>query len=98
MTFSHGGTLFQDHTHLGGLILPTDLDPALLARITGAESDIDTLQADVDVAEADIDTLQANSAAAFPLGFAAWTAYTPTLTQSATPTKTVNRARYMRVG
>lgn len=36
--------------------------------------------------------------ALFPTGIAAWTGYTPTLTQSATVTKTVNRAAYMKVG
>lgn len=39
--------------------------------------------------------------AAFPLaagGVAAWTSYTPTLTQSATITKTVNSAKYTKVG
>lgn len=39
-----------------------------------------------------------NFDAAFPLGVAAWTAYTPTLTQSATVTKTVTYANYQRVG
>ena len=36
--------------------------------------------------------------AAFPISVNAWTAYTPTLTQSATVTKTVNYARYMKIG
>lgn len=40
---------------------------------------------------ADLDTL-------FPVGVGAWTSYTPTLTQSVTVTKTVNYARYMKVG
>lgn len=37
---------------------------------------------------------------AFPLGppDAAWTSFTPTLTQAATVTKTVTRAKYQRVG
>lgn len=39
-----------------------------------------------------------NQNAAFPLGVDAWTAYTPTLTQSATVTKTVTYAKYQRVG
>lgn len=34
----------------------------------------------------------------FALGIDAWTGYTPTLTQSATITKTVTRAAYTRVG
>jgi hypothetical protein len=38
MPFSRGGTLFEDHTHPSGLILPADLDPALYARITTLES------------------------------------------------------------
>lgn len=42
--------------------------------------------------------LRDNLAAAFPLGVDAWTAYTPTLTQSNTVTKTVARAVYTRVG
>lgn len=36
--------------------------------------------------------------AIFPLGAGAWTAYTPTLTQSGTVTKTVDSARYTQVG
>lgn len=36
--------------------------------------------------------------AIFPVGVGAWTAYTPTWTQSATITKTVNDARYTQVG
>lgn len=36
--------------------------------------------------------------AAFPLAVDAWTSYTPTLTQSATITKTVTYAKYQRVG
>lgn len=39
-----------------------------------------------------------NQLAAFPLGVGAWTSFTPTLTQSATVTKTVTSATYMRVG
>lgn len=39
-----------------------------------------------------------NQNAAFPLGVAAWTSYTPTLTQNATVTKTVTYAKYQRVG
>lgn len=41
-----------------------------------------------------------NLNAAFPLGApdVAWTGYTPTLTQSATVTKTVTYAKYTRVG
>lgn len=42
--------------------------------------------------------LRDNLLAAFPLGVDAWTGYTPTLTQSATVTKTVSRAVYQRVG
>lgn len=34
---------------------------------------------------------------AFPNAFGAWTAYTPTLTQSATLTKTVTRATYTQI-
>lgn len=40
---------------------------------------------------ADFDTL-------FPTGVGAWTGYTPTFTQSATITKTVQRAAYMKIG
>jgi hypothetical protein len=39
-----------------------------------------------------------NQNAAFPLGVAGWTSYTPTLTQNATVTKTVTYAKYQRVG
>lgn len=39
-----------------------------------------------------------NFDAAFPLGVDGWTSYTPTLTQSATLTKTINYAKYQRVG
>lgn len=39
-----------------------------------------------------------NFDAAFPLGVDGWTSYTPTLTQSATVTKTVNYAKYIRIG
>lgn len=39
-----------------------------------------------------------NENAAFPLGVDAWTTYTPTLTQSATVTKTVTYAKYQRIG
>lgn len=39
-----------------------------------------------------------NLAAAFPLGVDGWTSFTPTLTQSATVTKTLTYARYQRVG
>lgn len=39
-----------------------------------------------------------NENAAFPLGVGAWTSYTPTLTQNATLTKTVNYAKYQRIG
>lgn len=39
-----------------------------------------------------------NLNAAFPLGVAAWTDYTPTLVQSGTVTKTVNYAKYQRIG
>lgn len=39
-----------------------------------------------------------NQLAAFPLGVDAWTAYTPTLTQSGAVTKTVDYAKYQRVG
>lgn len=42
--------------------------------------------------------VKANFDAAFPLGVDGWTAFTPTLTQSATLTKTVNYAKYQRVG
>lgn len=42
--------------------------------------------------------LRDNLNAAFPFGVDAWTAYTPTLTQSATVTKTVTYAKYQRVG
>lgn len=42
--------------------------------------------------------LRDNLNAAFPLAVDAWTAYTPTLTQSATVTKTVTYAKYQRVG
>lgn len=48
MPFSRGGTLFEDHTHPSGLVLPADLDPALLARITTLEADADTLRTDLD--------------------------------------------------
>lgn len=41
---------------------------------------------------------QAAFDAAFPLGTGAWTSYTPTLTQSATVTKTVNHAQYFKIG
>lgn len=34
----------------------------------------------------------------FPTGVGAWSTYTPTLTQSATVSKTVTTARYMRIG
>lgn len=40
----------------------------------------------------------ADLAAIFPQNTDAWTAYTPTLTQGATITKTVNRAAYTKVG
>ena len=40
---------------------------------------------------ADFDTL-------FPTGVGAWTTFTPTWTQSATVTKTVGQARYMKIG
>lgn len=36
--------------------------------------------------------------AAFPLGIDAWTSFTPTLTQSGAVTKTVNYAKYQRIG
>lgn len=39
-----------------------------------------------------------NQLAAFPLGVDAWTAFTPTLTQSATVSKNVIYARYQRIG
>lgn len=39
-----------------------------------------------------------NLNAAFPVGVVAWTSYTPTLTQSATVTKTVTYANYMKIG
>lgn len=39
-----------------------------------------------------------NLNAAFPLGVAAWTSFTPSLTQSGAVTKTVTTARYQRVG
>lgn len=42
MPFQHGGTLFEDHTHPSGLILPADLDPAFYARITDIEADLAT--------------------------------------------------------
>jgi hypothetical protein len=38
MPFQSGGTLFEDHTHPRGLILPADLDPALYRRITTLET------------------------------------------------------------
>lgn len=39
-----------------------------------------------------------NLNAVAPLGMAAWTAYTPTLTQSVTVAKTVTRATYFKIG
>lgn len=39
-----------------------------------------------------------NTNAAFPLGVDAWTAWTPTLTQNVTVTKTVNYAKYQKLG
>ena len=39
-----------------------------------------------------------NIGAIAPVGAAAWTDYTPTLTQSATVSKTITYARYMKVG
>lgn len=39
-----------------------------------------------------------NTLAAFPLGVDAWTNFTPTLTQSATVSKTIAYAKYQRVG
>lgn len=42
--------------------------------------------------------LKDNLNAIVPNGPDAWTSYTPTLTQSATVTKTVTRAAYMKVG
>lgn len=42
--------------------------------------------------------LRDNLSAAFPLGVDAWTTYTPTLTQSATVTKTGTYAKYQRAG
>jgi hypothetical protein len=42
--------------------------------------------------------VDSNFDAAFPLGVDAWTAYTPTLTQGAAVAKTVNYAKYQRIG
>lgn len=42
--------------------------------------------------------LRDNLLAAFPLGVDAWTAYTPTLTQSGAVTKTVTVGKYQRIG
>ncbi len=42
--------------------------------------------------------LDAAFATPFPVGIDAWTPFTPTLTQGATPTTTVNYAAYTRVG
>lgn len=39
-----------------------------------------------------------NQTATFPLGVAGWSPYTPTLTQSATVTKTLTYCKYQRVG
>lgn len=50
------------------------------------------------IESADINNLVAQMAAAFPLGLGAWTAFTPTLTQSVTVTKTITVARYFKIG
>jgi hypothetical protein len=42
--------------------------------------------------------LRDNLAALLPLDQVAWTSYTPTLTQSASVTKTVNYAKYTQIG
>jgi hypothetical protein len=76
--FQHGGTLFEDHTHPWGLILPADLDPALYARITTAEADINALESDVAAVESDVAAVELSiellqsainaPATAFPVG------------------------------
>jgi len=42
--------------------------------------------------------LRDNLNAAFPVAVGAWTSWTPTLTQSGAVTKTVDEAKYMKVG
>lgn len=52
----------------------------------------------IQIARTQVDDMATGSNPAFPLGTGAWTTYTPTLTQSATVTKTLQYASYNRTG